>query len=144
MNLLTVGFVQRTGREFFWLLIIFYGLSFLVENSHWEHAKQNCIHPYNCASCGQNCLRGKRVVLNFGSNDLLKREILPDFPFPPGRNAINLRWSKAFNIVLQKLRYSGVQEVIILDVPEFPFIDMPEAERYVFLPSTDYTGLYFL
>ena len=101
---------------------------FLDENSHWERVKSNCIMPYQCRYCGENCLRDKQVVLQLGSNDLLKREI-PQYPFERRRKTINVKWGRALNIIMQKLRFSAVYEVILLDVPEFPFLNMTTGER---------------
>ena len=92
--------------------------------------KTDCIVPYRCRSCGENCLHDKRVVIQLGSNDLLKRQVLPQFPFPRGKTSINVKWDKALNIILQKMRYSNVNEVVFLDIPDFSFIDMSEQERY--------------
>ena len=101
---------------------------FLDENSHWERVKTNCIIPFKCRYCGDNCLRDKQVVLQLGSNDLLKREI-PQYPFERQKKTINLKWGRALNIIMQKLRFSAVYEVILLDVPEFPFLNMTTGER---------------
>ena len=98
-----------------------------------DQVKDNCILAYNCPSCGQNCLHGKHISIQLGSNDLLKREILPEFPFQDGRSSINLKWSRAFNIILQKMRYSAVREVYLLDIPNFDWpSEMTPAERYFF------------
>lgn len=90
--------------------------------------KTNCIIPYNCRYCGENCLRDKQVVLQLGSNDLLKREV-PQYPFERRRKTINVKWGRALNIIMQKLRFSAVYEVILLDIPEFPFLNMTTGER---------------
>ena len=91
MMLLTLGFVERIGSEFSKLFNFRIFLWFLGENLHWDQVKANCALPFNCQSCGQNCIRGKHISIQLGSNDLLKREILPDFPFQNGRPSINLR-----------------------------------------------------
>jgi len=84
--------------------------------------------PYQCRFCGENCLRDKQVVLQLGSNDLLKREV-PQYPFENRRKTINVKWGRALNIIMQKLRFSAVYEVILLDIPEFPFLNMTTGER---------------
>ena len=70
------------------------------------------------------------MVIQLGSNDLLKRQVLPQYPFRRGRKSISIKWDKALNIILQKLRHSAVYEVVLLDIPDFQFIDIPEEERY--------------
>ena len=102
----------------------------LDENSHWENVKSNCTAPYKCSFCGDNCLRDKQVVFQLGSNDLLKREV-PQYPYQRRKNTINVKWGKALNIMLQKMRFSAVYEVILMDVPEFPLLDMTTGERYI-------------
>ena len=92
------------------------------------------MHPYKCQFCRENCLRDKQVVLQLGSNDLLKRGI-PQYPSEPQRRTINVKWARALNIIMQKLRFSAVYEVILLDVPEFPYIDIPAGERYIRIKS---------
>ena len=114
------------------IFVIFYGFSifsFLGEDLHWDEAKSNCAHPYQCRICRSNCLAGKHITLQLGSNDLLKRE-LREFPFPPRKKSITVKWSRAFNIILQKFRFSGVREVLLLQIPNFEFNNMTQAERY--------------
>ena len=86
--------------------------------------------PYKCYFCGENCLVDKQVVLQLGSNDLLKREV-PQYPFERPRSTINVKWGKALNIIMQKLRFSAVYELLLLDIPEFPLLDMATGERYI-------------
>ena len=119
-------------------------MGFLGEDMHWDAAKNNCIQPYQCQICRGNCLGGKHVSLQLGSNDLLKRE-LPRFPFPQNRRSITLKWTRAYNIILQKFRYSGVREVLVLEIPNFSFQDGSDEERYIFsTPHCSTGGLHFL
>ena len=106
----------------------------LDENSHWEKVKSNCTSPYKCSFCGDNCLRDKQVIFQLGSNDLLKREV-PQYPYQRRKNTINVKWGKALNIMMQKMRFSAVYEVILMDIPEFPFLDMTTGERYISIKS---------
>ena len=120
---------------------IVYGFS-IGEDWHWDAAKNNCIQPYQCQICRGNCLGGKHVSIQLGSNDLLKRE-LPRFPFPQNRRSITLKWTRAYNIILQKFRYSGVREVLVLEIPNFPFQDGSDEERYILAPRTALQAGYF-
>ena len=105
--------------------------------------KTDCLVPYRCLVCGENCLHDKRVVIQLGSNDLLKRQVLPQYPFQRGRKSISIKWDKALNIILQKLRHSAVHEVILLDIPVFQFIDITEEERYFSKISFFFKFFYF-
>ena len=96
--------------------------------------KSNCTSPYKCSFCGDNCLRDKQVIFQLGSNDLLKREV-PQYPYQRRKNTINVKWGKALNIMLQKMRFSAVYEVILMDIPEFPFLDITTGERYISIKS---------
>jgi len=116
--------------ESYFLNIIWLIFHLSGENSQWQRVKTDCLVPYRCGTCRKNCLRDKRVVLQLGSNDLLKREVLPQYPFRRGRKSISIKWDKALNIILQKLRHSTVYEVLLLDIPDFQFVDITEDERY--------------
>lgn len=89
--------------------------------------KQNVRYPYYCGQCRTNCMEGKHVTLNIGSNDVLKRE-LPDFNYD--RNPIRMKWKKAFTIIMHKFMESQIREVFICSIPKFNVPDVDNVERF--------------
>ena len=89
--------------------------------------KQSVRHPYQCGTCETNCMAGKHVTLNIGSNDVLKRA-LPDFNYD--RNPIRMHWDNAFKIIMHKFMETGIREVFICSIPNFVVPDVDNIERF--------------
>ena len=79
-----------------------------------------------CAHCGQNCLEGKIVSLNFGSNDLLKRRSVGQEP--TRRRMISIKWERGLVLAKHKLKNSNIQKLILLSVPGFSFQNVNDLE----------------
>ena len=93
-----------------------------------DEVKDSCWNAYLCNHCRGNCMRGKHITLNLGSNDILKRE-LPNYPFPSTRRPCRMRWEKALKHLMHKFEASYVREVFICEIPKFQFPRMSRRER---------------
>ena len=107
------------------------------EEARLQEVKHSCWNAYLCNHCGGNCMRGKHVTLNLGTNDILKRE-LPNYPHQGGRPC-RMRWEKALTHLFHKFEASFIREVLICEIPKFQFIspEMSTEERYFFGQVTD-------
>ena len=128
MNLVCLGSVGHIGSKYSEILRILITKFCQGEQDRLTEVKNSCWNAYLCNHCGSNCIRGKHITLNLGSNDILKRE-LPNYEY--SRNPCKMRWQKALTHLMHKLEASYVQEVFILEIPKFDYIpNMSMDERY--------------
>ena len=81
--------------------------------------QESSASPLACGHCGRNCLDGKTVSINFGSNDLLKRRAEGQTQ-QMGR-MISLKWERGLILAKHKLKNSNISKLILLSVPKFSF-----------------------